>query len=593
MADSNLTYAKVVANPSVYSWSQAYNAGKLFAVLSLETQEELTEKDYLNVLGKEILDNLEQEFFALEKKDLDSIKQAVLETSKKVPDDVLCSFVVSAFVGNVLYVYILGDGKVTLKREGKIGNLIESFDQTSKNLKVASGFLQDDDTVILQTKQFARIVSSETLSGFLDNLNPSDASENLAPFIHEKEESGAASIIINYKANFEELEKPIESVTEEKITEETEEQLSKPETPFYTPKFSKEGNFLDGVRPFVSSVFSKIKLPGASSLNHPRKVILSIVLIVIIVFVVSVIFAYKNQQDSKVKAEFAQIYPAAQKKYEEGQGLMDLNRNLAKDSFLQAKDILEGGVNKLPKNSNEQKQVLALLSKVNQALDSSTSSTNSQAKEVSLSKSTMLSVEAKNSGLSYSYDDKNIYMLTSTAVYSFDLDGTNKKQIIKNDNLWEDGVSIFPYFGNLYVLDKKGQIIKFVLTDSGYSNTDYFSSSEDFSKAVSMAIDNNIYVLASDGSINKYFKGSPQDFSFGGLDKDFSSPIKIYTNPDFDNIYVLDKGNSRIVVFDKKGSYKAEYNASVIKSAKDFEVLEKDDIIYVLSSGKLYEIDLK
>ena len=112
MSDSNLTFAKIVANPNAYSWSQAYNAGKLFAVLSLEAEEESQEKDYLNVLGKEILDTLEQEFFTLETKDLESIKQAVITTSEKIPQEINCSFVICSVVGNVLYVYILGNGKI-------------------------------------------------------------------------------------------------------------------------------------------------------------------------------------------------------------------------------------------------------------------------------------------------------------------------------------------------------------------------------------------------------------------------------------------------------------------------------------------------
>ena len=589
MADSNLTFAKVVANPSVYSWSQAYHAGKLFAVLSLETEDDLKEKDYLNVLGKEILDNLEQEFFALEKKDLESIKQAVLETSKKVADDVSCSFSVAAFIGNILYVYILGDGKITLKRDGKLGNLIESYDQTSTSLKFASGFLQDDDTIILQTKQFARAISSEVLTELLNTLTPSEAAENLAPLIHEKEESGASSIIINYKPE-EKIEDPIQEEPEE-IKEEhvTEEQPA----PFYESNFSNSAKFTNSLRP-LRSVFSKIKFPGTSSLNHPRKVILTVVVLIVIVFVASVAFALKNQQDTKVKAEFAQIYPAAEKKYEEGQGLMELNQILAKDSFTQAKNILEQGVNKLPKNSSEQKQVLSLLEKINSALGSSANLAKVSAKQVDLSKSAILSLETKQSGVSYAYDDKNIYMLSTDGIYSFDLDGANKKQIIKNSDIWQSGVSVFPYSGYLYVTDKKqGQIIKFIPTDTGYSNNNYFAQTQDFPKAVSMAIDNNIYVLSSDGSINKYFKGSSADFSLKGLDKDLSSPIKIYTTPDFDNIYVLDKGNGRIVVFDKSGNYKAAYSASIIKNAKDFDVLEKDKIIYILSSGKLYEIDLK
>ena len=34
--DNNISFSKIVATPTLNSWSQAYNAGKLFAVLSLE-----------------------------------------------------------------------------------------------------------------------------------------------------------------------------------------------------------------------------------------------------------------------------------------------------------------------------------------------------------------------------------------------------------------------------------------------------------------------------------------------------------------------------------------------------------------------------
>src|ERR1035437_3461158 len=137
MAESILTFAKIVANPSALSWAQVYSAGKLFAVISLETEEENQEKDFLNILGKEILTTLEQEFFTLETKDLDSIKEAVVTTSQKIPNTVSCSFVIAALANNILYLYILGNGRATLKRDGKLGNLIEAIDQPSAALKVA------------------------------------------------------------------------------------------------------------------------------------------------------------------------------------------------------------------------------------------------------------------------------------------------------------------------------------------------------------------------------------------------------------------------------------------------------------------------
>ncbi len=595
MNEANLSFAKIVANPSTYGWSQAYNAGKLFAVLSLETEEEVSEKDYLNVLGKEILDNLEQEFFTLETKDLESIKTAVSQASEKIPQEIKCSFVTGAFVNNVLYVYIIGDGKVSLKRQGKLGHLLESYDQEAKSIKVASGFLEDDDVIIFQTKQFSKVISTDTLFDMLDGLSPKDAAENIAPLLHEKDESGAASIIVNYK-------KPLEasSLAENREPEflqgeEAKDQEKREESPFYSSNIERE-NKTSKMNFSLKSLTSKIKSPSFSALNHPKKVLLTIVIIILVVFIGSVFFALKKQENTKIKAAFDSVYPQALKKYEGGQSLVGLNQSLANDSFTSAKEILEKGKNTLPKNSPEEKQVLDLLAKVNTALENTSQSTKTQEKQVDLSLSPLLQAETKNSGLYFFEDDKNIYGLTADNIYTLNKDGSSQKTLIKNDSFWQSAGGLSLYFGNVYVLDKKqNQILKFVQTDSGFSKTDYLSdnSSVDFSKAAAITIDSSVYVLFSNGDISKFTKGKKDSFALNNLDKKLSSPTRIYSNIDFDNVYILDNGNSRILVLDKSGNYKASYEASFIKNAKDFEVLEKDKKIYVLSSGKLFEIELK
>jgi DNA-binding beta-propeller fold protein YncE len=100
-------------------------------------------------------------------------------------------------------------------------------------------------------------------------------------------------------------------------------------------------------------------------------------------------------------------------------------------------------------------------------------------------------------------------------------------------------------------------------------------------------------VLSTNGKINKFNKGAAENFSITGLDKDLLNPTRIYTNSDQTYVYVLDNGNSRIVVLEKSGRYKTQYQASIIKSAKDFDVDEKNNKIFVLQSGKVYQIDLK
>src|SRR3990167_4365981 len=204
--DINISVAKIVATPSQSSWSQAYNAGKLFAVLSLQKEtEETEEKDYLNILCKYLLETLEQEFFSLEVKDLESIKNSVETTIKKIPENVDCSFVIGAIVEYVLYVFIKGEGTTSLKRGGEFGIILES---DKNELKASSGILKEADLVILQTKQFKDIISTNILISALDHQPPSDIAEALAPIIHRQEKGGAAAILIEIKKKEEEAISP-------------------------------------------------------------------------------------------------------------------------------------------------------------------------------------------------------------------------------------------------------------------------------------------------------------------------------------------------------------------------------------------------
>jgi len=598
MPETNVTFAKIVANPTAYSWSQAYNAGKLFAVLSLErNEEELEEKDALNLLGKEILDNLEQEYFTLETKDLDSIKNAVLVTSKKIPEDVFCSFVICALVNNLLYAFILGKGKVDVKREEKLGTILYVEEGLPSSVKAASGFLQNGDIIILQTKQFSDIIPADTLAASLDNQPPSEIAETLAPKIHgnEKEQSGAAAIVLSYKGlgKPDEVLEPQEKEEGEEVTEPEEKEEEIPEA---AVEIASSGLFSKLSNP-LSLVLAKLKLPKMGGFNHSKKLLLTIVIIIAVVLVASIILAVKKQDEAKTQALFAQVYPPAQKKYDEGQSLLELNQNLAHDSFTASKKMLEDGKSKFEPKSKEEQQIISLLEKVNQALETSSGVNLIKAQNVDNSVSDILSAQIKNSGVNYAtQDDKNVYFADSKGISSQAKSGEDAEVIIEASDLPKNIGGLGVYFGNIYVLDKDGkQITKFVKASDGFGQAKYFAggTEPDLSNAASITIDGSIWILFKDGTIERFTRGKADTFSITGLEKGFSNPTRIYTTVDFDNVYILDSGNSRIVVLDKTGNYKAQYQADILRTASDFEVLEKDRKVYVLSGGKVYQIDLK
>ncbi len=341
----NISLAKIVATPKESSWAQVYNAGSLFAVLSLEKKEiEEQKEDFLNLLGKDVFSTLEEEFFTLDKKDLASIKKAIQITIQKIPPDVSCSFVISSIINNFLYLFIAGSGKADIKRDNQFGTILESQETGTTTLKAASGILRPSDIVILQTQQFRNIITSPLLSSSLDNKPPEEIAEILAPLIHEEGKGGSAAIILKAQGQ--------ETADKEVLEKEIE-------------KFDRT-SLAPTARYF--SIINKYLSPLAR-LSHSRKVFLTVAIVVFIIFVLAINFAIRKQESDKIHALFNQIYPQAEKKYNEGEGLLELNKNLARDSFVASQKILEDGKSKFPENSKEEKQILELLSKVNNELE--------------------------------------------------------------------------------------------------------------------------------------------------------------------------------------------------------------------------------
>ncbi|MBI2195545.1 MAG: LytR C-terminal domain-containing protein [Candidatus Levybacteria bacterium] len=362
-----VVFSKIAATPTETAWSQAYSAGKLFTVLSLkeDSAKNLPEGENppsggsLKAIGKNILDTLETEFFSLEEKNLESIKGAVGQALKGIPQEAQFSFITAVVSENILYSCIVGKGEVFIKRGDKFGYVLQS-ESDSKEISSASGFLENRDLIILATEGFTKTVSKEHLSESLDHLPPAEIAENLAPKVHEGDEAGAAAIILSYKeeaeahdAVAEEEGAEINTISQDADIEKTNEELE-----------SKKINPIG----FIFPLFAGVKNLIPARLSHSKKVYLTIVALVLLVLVASVLLGIKKQNDAKIESAFNSIYPQAQKNFDEGESLKDLNTSLAIDSFNQAKKILEENIDKFPKNSKQAKQVNDLLSKVNKEI---------------------------------------------------------------------------------------------------------------------------------------------------------------------------------------------------------------------------------
>lgn len=601
MPSHHFVFGKIVATPTDSAWSQAYHAGNLFAVLSL-THEESDEERSLNVLGKAFFNTFEAEFFSLEEKTLTTIKEAIANAAKEIPLAVAVSFCVAYIKDHVLYLFLLGTGAVLMKRGEARGNLLEAKQQNREEHSImnASGYLQPGDVIVLKTKPFTTLVSQEKLSEALGLPDVHEMTEALSPLVHGAQDGGATALFLSYsgkeetKEDEEEVleETPLRSpeatferkATETKGTKETEETKDEREETVKEQK-SRLG--------FLS--LPSLRSLGLGGFSHKRKVFLSIAIIILVVLASSIYLTTKNAENSKTKALFNEIYPKAQKEYDEGLGLMTLNQSLAQDDFKKAKQTLEENREKFQAGSDKRKRIDELLEKVNAQLTGAEEENIKSATEVGDEKSRLLATAKKHSdNKAVSEDEKNIYIVTDKEIIALDKESDKEKTLIENDDSWSSALGIAPFGSNVYVLDSQNGVIKFVAGSDGYGSANYFTKNKpDLSGAASLAIDASVYILMKDGSIKKYTRGESESFSVNGLQKPFSSPTRIFTNADADNIYVLDNGNSRIVKISKTGSVLGQYQASVVQGAKEFDIAEKDKKAYILQGNKIYELSLE
>lgn len=199
-----------------------------------------------------------------------------------------------------------------------------------------------------------------------------------------------------------------------------------------------------------------------------------------------------------------------------------------------------------------------------------------------------LSQDFENADLVSQMDDLNfIFIIKNKKIASFS--ASAKKFQNNNISIPEEAeiVSARSYLTYLYILDSKNnQIYRYPRAEGGFGDkTDWLKEKADLSDAKDMAINDNVYI--TDGkNINKFFRGKKQEYAV----EETATPIipdKLYTKPASENLYVLDKTNSRIIKLDKDGKIISQFYNSEIASAENFSVDEEAGLIYISKSAEI------
>lgn len=193
-----------------------------------------------------------------------------------------------------------------------------------------------------------------------------------------------------------------------------------------------------------------------------------------------------------------------------------------------------------------------------------------------------IATEFQDPDLVFSMDDLNLVFLYKDGKI-VSIHANSRKYQNNNISVPEnsDIVSGAAYLTYGYLLDQKNnQIYRYPRADGGFGEkTDWIKDKTDLTGAKDMAINENVYV--TDGkNILKFNRGKKQDFSI----EETATPLAIdhiYTKPDSQNLYVLDKSNSRIIKLDTEGKILAQYWNPEVSTASDFTVSEENHKVYI------------
>lgn len=154
------------------------------------------------------------------------------------------------------------------------------------------------------------------------------------------------------------------------------------------------------------------------------------------------------------------------------------------------------------------------------------------------------------------------------------------------------GLKFYSVNQRVYLLDKSNnKILNFaVLGDTlGRPLVAANLKNDDGKNAIDLAVDGSLYILTGN-DIKKYHAGQPAGFGPLALLTPLREAKAIYTKPGFANIYILDSGNKRIVVLNKKAEIVYTLISREFTDLVDFEVDEKGKTIYVLNGSSLLKI---
>src|SRR3989339_426470 len=527
--------------------SQVQDSENAFlALLQLTSDDAFTK-------GRQALSELADFYFDFEGSPAQKLTATFAEGVKKFSEEGEWDLCLAGVSGKVLYLTGQGQVEVFLKREDKLSPLLA----TASEGQLISGFLEDGDKLLLV---------SRSLSNFLgEDL---DKSLDLSKDLWEEEMAGLF-VQVDQEAKIEEENEAVfPSLQEEKVIA------------------SRTKAILLGLIRVFPKFFPK---------SGRGRLILALILILIIGTGAGL--KYKSSKDAQKQAIFVQILQSAKDDFDAAKGLSSLNPAEAKNKLESAKASIDKAL-ALKKDDQEAQSLKKQIEEQSASVleqqkvadfplfsDLDLIKKDFKAQKMSLSAGKILVLDSFQYSLAVidpvkksnqilagksQLGEVSLASLNGSMAFSYSLDKglvrtdtANQKQtqVAKADDGLGSILDMSGFAGNVYLLDGSGQIWKYLPTADSYSDKrEYLSKNTkaDFTNALRMQIESSVYVLKQGGEIIRFTKGEKDNFSYSGLPSPVKDPKSFFVSSDTDNLYLLDSGNSRLLVLTKLGAYKVQ-----------------------------------
>jgi hypothetical protein len=584
MDNFSLKIAKILGTSDESSWAQSYfftpenkdlleKRGSLLACFSLSaTGQESINPEF----GQDLIDRLQKEYYEqaggwpMQRlvDSLEAIKDEVLESQLEF----VVEIVAGVFWNGLWYFAILGEGKVLVKRGPTISAVLVG--ESEKEVVSSSGKAEKGDLIVLGTTGFY-ILRDDLIQQALSKEDLKGVAGQLSDGLSSSPENGDAAGLV------------IELVIDEENIE--------AKTPVNTKNKVKNFSFL--------SSFKRWLIPAMG-------------VILVLSLLVGGYFFFRQRGANKKKLT-QEVVSQAQTKYQEAQGLALLDKDQAVRIASEAQEILA----ETSFDQTSQEEADRLKQDLDQLLATLTqepsSPTNTLDEFFSLEKidSELILADLSSAGktiylldndngkvYSLGWEDKKssvvlgeekikkatklffqagkIILLADDGFYEI---ANNKlDKIIEVDDSWGKVVDFYGWLGNLYLLDTQNDIIwQYPATREGFGAIRKWNKEDlpTISDGASISIDAAIWLAG--GKLYKLYQGYLED-TYNVTD--LGSQVLVYTEVDFDNVYLVDKDNSRFLAVNKEtGETDNETRALGLDEAKAL-IISPDETVAVIGT---------